>query len=248
MLMVLTRWLNLVTVTASVYHWLARLFLANLFDPPPKQRSKKIGRPPVKGKSLPSPKEVVASKKRGRKTQVSWYGGGVRNVEMITGIGGWFKSGKGLVMIRWVYVRDLDATHRDEYLFSTDTSISAGAIIEMYGGRWNIETTFQELREYLDLETTRGWCKSTVLRMAPALIVMYTIVVAFYDSMPASSSHRLSRKWVGKECVTFSDMIISVRHYLWRQWVFEQVPGGEGVRKLPSKIRKLLDFGLAQAA
>ena len=104
---------------------------ANLFDPPPKQRSKKIGRPPVKGKSLPSPKEVVASKKRGRKIQVSWYGGGVRNVEVITGIGGWFKSGKGLVMIRWVYVRDLDATHRDEYFFSTDTSISAGAIIEM---------------------------------------------------------------------------------------------------------------------
>ena len=221
---------------------------ANVLDPPPKQRSKKIGRPPVKGKSLPSSKEVVASKKRGRKIQVSWYGGGVRNIVVITGIGGWFKSGKGLVMIRWVYVRDLDATHRDEYFFSTDTSISAGAIIEMYGGRWNIETTFQELREHLGLETTRGWCKSTVLRMAPALIVMYTIVVAFYDSMPASSSHRLSRKWAGKECVTFSDMIISVRHYLWRQWVFEQVPGGEGVRKLPSKIRKLLDFGLAQAA
>jgi hypothetical protein len=27
-------------------------------------------------------------------------------------------------------------------------SIGPEAIIELYGGRWNIETTFQEMREY----------------------------------------------------------------------------------------------------
>jgi hypothetical protein len=147
-------------------------------------RGKKVGRPAVKGKSLPSPADVGASKKKGKRIKVSWYVGGWRNVEVITGTGGWFKSGKGLVMIRWVYVRDLDGTHRDEYFFSTDTSMTPQAIIEMYGGRWNIETTFQELREHLGLETTRGWSRRTVLRMAPALIVMYTLVATFYDTMP----------------------------------------------------------------
>ena len=221
---------------------------ANLFNPPPERRGKRNGRPPVKGKALPSPIETVASKKRGKKLKVRWYGGGVRSVEVITGTGGWFKSGKGLVMIRWVYVRDLDGTHRDEYFFSTNPSMSIRAIIEMYGGRWNIETTFQELRAHLGFETTRGWSRGTVLRMAPALIVLYTIVVTFYDTIPSRSSHFRCRNWIGKESVTFSDMIISVRHHLWRQWVFEQVPGGEGVRKLSRPIRKLLDFGLAQAA
>lgn len=221
---------------------------ANLFEPPPRRRGKKIGRPPVKGKSLPSPTDVVAAKKRGKRLKVRWYGGGWRNVEVITGTGGWFKSGKGLVMIRWVHVRDLDGTHRDEYFFSTDTSMSAGAIIEMYGGRWNIETTFQELREHLGLETTRGWSPMTVLRMAPALMVMYTLVVAFYDTMPESSPHLRNRNWFGKEHVTFSDMMISVRHHLWCQWVFEQTPGGGAVRKLPATVRTLLDFGLTQAA
>lgn len=38
----------------------------NLFDPPPKRPAKKAGRPQVKGESLPSPQEVVASKKRGK--------------------------------------------------------------------------------------------------------------------------------------------------------------------------------------
>lgn len=221
---------------------------ANLFEPPPRQRCGKVGRPAVKGKSLPSPCEVVKSTKKKRRLKVRWYGGGVRNVEVISGTGGWFKSGKGLVMIRWVYVHDLDGTHRDEYFFSTDTSMSAKAIIEMYGGRWNIETTFQELREHLGLETTRGWSRRTVLRMAPALIVMYTLVVTFYDTMPNSSEHLRCRHWFGKEFVTFSDMIISVRHHLWCRWVFEQTPGGGAVRKLPVSIRALLDFGLTQAA
>lgn len=191
---------------------------------------------------------MVASKKRGKKIGVRWYCGGVRNVEVISGAGGWFKSGKGLVMIRWVYLRDLDGTHRDEHFFSTDTSMSAKAIIEMYGGRWNIKTTFQELRAHLGLETTRGWSRRTVLRMAPALFLMYTMVMTFYDTMPDSSTHLRSRIWIGKDIVTFSDMIISVRHHLWCEWVFEQKPGGEGVRKLSAPIRKLLDFGLTQAA
>ncbi|TWU58408.1 hypothetical protein [Rubripirellula reticaptiva] len=85
-----------------------------LFKPPPKRRVKAIGRPPVKGRSLPVPCEVVATKKRDNKLRVRWHGGGWRNVEVITGVDGWFKSGEGLVSIRWGHVRDLDSTHRDD--------------------------------------------------------------------------------------------------------------------------------------
>jgi hypothetical protein len=222
---------------------------ANLFTRPPKRVGKVNGRPRVKGASLPSPQEVVAKRcGRLKKLQVRWYGGGRRNVGVITGTGHWFKSGKGLVPILWVYVRDLDGTHRDEYFFSTDTSMTASEVIEMYGGRWNIETTFQELRAHLGLETTRGWHRNTVLRMAPSLFLVYTLVVTFYDTMPATSSHLRERSWNGKEFVTFSDMIISVRHHLWMNWVFEQVPEWPTIRKLSRPIRKLLDFGLTQAA
>ncbi|MEM6690957.1 MAG: transposase [Planctomycetota bacterium] len=220
---------------------------ANLFKLPPHRRPGTNGRPRVKGDALPKPCEVVARKKRGKKLRVGWYGGGWRNVEVITGIGHWFKSGKGLVEVRWVFVRDLDGTHRDEYFFTTDVSLPATAVIEMYDGRWNVETTFQELRAHLGLETTRGWHRNTVLRMAPCLFVLYTIVVVFYDTMPQSSPHLKERIWLGKEFITFSDMIISVRHYLWMNWVFEQVPQGGDIRKLSRPIKRLLDFGLTQA-
>lgn len=221
---------------------------ANLFKRPPTRKGRVVGRPRVKGASLPSPQEVVAKRKKGKKIRVRWYGGGWRNVEVIPGTGHWFKSGKGLVPILWVYVRDLDGTHRDEYFFSTDPQMSAGEVIAMYGGRWNIETTFQEMRAHLGLETTRGWHRNTVLRMAPCLFLTYTIVVTFYDTMPQSSPHLRTRSWVGKQHVTFSDMIISVRHHLWMKWVFEQVPDGQAVQKLPKPIQNLLEFGLTQAA
>lgn len=218
---------------------------ANLFDPPPKRNHSKVGRPRVKGDGLPKPEEVVA-KKKGKRLRVRWYGGGWRDVEVVTGKGHWYKSGKGLVPVLWVFVRDLTATHRDEYFFTTDTSMSAKAVIEMYGGRWNIETTFQEMRSHLGLETTRGWSRLTVLRMAPCLFCLYTIVVVFYDTMSWSNPHVRVTHWLGKEATTFSDMIGSVRRYLWMEWIFTQVPGGQAVQKLSKPTRAVLDFGLAQ--
>jgi hypothetical protein len=99
--------------------------------------------------------------------------------------GNWFKSGHGLVSVAWVHVRDLNRAHREEYFFTTNVTLSAKAIVEMYGARWNIETTFQEMRCHLGLETTRGWSRQTVLRMAPCPFVLYAIVVVFYDAPSA---------------------------------------------------------------
>ena len=76
----------------------------------------------------------------------------------------------------WVFVHDLTGTHRDSYLFSTDPTMPVARVIETYTGRWNIETTFQEMRAYLGLETTRGRTKNTVLRAAPCLFGLYSVV------------------------------------------------------------------------
>lgn len=220
---------------------------ANLFAAPPAKAASKRGRPAIKGKSLPKPHESVAQSK-GKRLRVRWYGGSWRKVEIVAGKGHWYKSGKGLVPVLWVFVRDLEGTHRDEYFFTTDTSMSAKSVIEMYGGRWNIETTFQEMRSFLGLESTRGWSRQTVLRMAPCLFCLYSLVVVFFDTLSWSNPHVHERIWSGKEATTFSDMMVSVRRYLWMEWIFAQVPGGQAVQKLPTTARKLIDLGLTQAA
>jgi hypothetical protein len=100
----------------------------NLFARPPRRNFKANGRSSIKGCSLPSPKDVANSGKRGRILRVRWYGGGWRNVHVFTDVGHWYNSGKGLVEIRWVYIIDLDGTHGDECFFTTDVAMSPSSI------------------------------------------------------------------------------------------------------------------------
>lgn len=221
---------------------------ANLYAKAPPRKAGTNGRPRKKGRALAKAAAVVARSKAKAFT-VRWYGGGYRRVQVVSGKGGWFKGGHDLVQIQWVFVRDLSGTHRDEYFFSTDTNMSAKELIQLYGARWNIETTFQELRSHMGLETTRGWSRRTILRMAPCLIILYTLVVVFYDTLhPNKRNYTLRLNWRGKRALCYSDMIHDVRAYLWMNWVFAQVPGGHHVTKLPPQIRKLIDYGLTQAA
>jgi hypothetical protein len=155
---------------------------ADLFGPPRPYAGK--GRPRVKGRRLPKPREAGARRRRFRRLTVGWYGGGTRQVRAAGGSGHWYKSGRGLVPLRWVFVRDQTGTHRDEYFFSTDLALTPAAVIGHYTGRWNIETTFEELRAHLGLGTTRGWCRNTVLRAAPCLFGLYSVVALLFAALP----------------------------------------------------------------
>jgi len=218
---------------------------ANLFDPPPPYRGN--GWPRVKGDRRPKPREVVEAARRRRRLSVGWYGGGIRRVSVITGAGHWYKAGDGLVPLRWVHVRDLEGTHRDEYFYTTDLGMNPAAIVTHYAGRWNIECTFQEGRARLRSETTRGWCRRTVLRAAPSLFGLYSVVALLYHALPESKRSG-GVHWPGKAGVTFSDALCSVRLWIWAEGVFPLAGGRFGLEKLPDPLRDMLEVALAPAA
>lgn len=218
---------------------------ANLFGPPPPYTGK--GRPRVKGEPLPKPRQAVEQRRRFRRLEVGWYGGGTRQVRTAGGAGHWYKSGRGLVPLRWVFVRDGSGTHRDEHFFTTDLALTDQAVVGQYTGRWNIETTFEELRAHLGLETTRGWCRRTVLRAAPCLFGLYTAVALLYHALP-EEKRAGAVEWPGKAERTFSDALTAVRRWLWAEWVFPRVEGGTAVEKLPPPLRELIFSALAPAA
>jgi hypothetical protein len=113
---------------------------ANLFEPPPPYlKGQSRGRPRVKGKELPKPAQVVRQTPKPSVHEVAWYGGQRRRVEVVTGSGWWYQGGRPLIPVRWVFVRDRTGTHRDEYFFTTDVTMSPQTVIETYTGRWNIE-------------------------------------------------------------------------------------------------------------
>jgi hypothetical protein len=218
---------------------------ANLYEPPPPYGGR--GRPRVKGAKLPAPQEVVAATPA-TELQVSWYGGGRRDVEVVSGTGRWYKSGQGLVPLRWVFVHDRTGTHRDDYLVSTDAQMSPRAVIEGFTGRWSIETTFQEMRAYLGLETTRGRTEATVTRVAPCLFGLFSVVALLFERLKARGRGVARVSWAGKGEATFSDAITTVRRWLWLDWVIANHGRGETFSKLPRALRETLLSALAPAA
>jgi hypothetical protein len=218
---------------------------ANLFDPPPPYAGQ--GRPRVKGARRPKPSQAVAAATSFSRLNVSWYGGGKRNVDTLDGSGHWYKAGQSLVPIRWTFIRDVSGTHRDEYFFTTDVDLTPERVIAYYCGRWNIETTFQEARSCLGLETTRGWCKKTVLRAGPCLIGLYSVVAILFHTLP-ESKRTGAVVWPGKTTVTFSDALCAVRRWLWVEAVLPQAGEDTALEKLPEPVRELLLTTLASAA
>jgi hypothetical protein len=219
---------------------------ANLVEPAPECSGK--GRPRVKGRDLADPAQVVAGAEQRQVLKVAWYGGGRRRVETVTGTGLWYKKGRPLVELRWVFVHDLSGTHRDSYFFSTDATMSVGSLIEIDTARWNIETTFEEVRSHLHVETTRGWSRNTVPRVGPCLLGLYTVVAWVYAELPGRWSRYRVVDWPGKRDVTFSDAITSVRRWLWLEWVLAIADHRGAFQKLAPGLRRTVLNGLAQAA
>jgi hypothetical protein len=224
---------------------------AQLYEPPPVITGKRPAhRPRKKGEKLPTPEATVAAAGPEDRAacNVSWYGGGRRDIEVVTDTGNWHRNGEGLVPLRWVHVRDRTGTHRDDYLFSTDPAMAATGVVETYTGRWNIETTLQEMRAYLGLETTRGWKEATVLRLAPCLFGLFSTVAVLYALLPARTRAAGRVGWPGKAETTFSDAITAVRRWLWVDWVFASHGFDAAFSKLSRPFQEALLSALAPPA
>ena len=122
-----------------------------------------------------------------------------------------------------MFVDGLTGTHRAKYFFTTDVDLTPQQIIEDYTGRWAIEVMFEEVREHVGLETTRGRCVQTILRAEPCLFGLYTLVALWFSELPQREHQAPVVAWIGskKQTLTFSDAITLVRRHIWRNWVLE---------------------------
>ena len=112
-----------------------------------------------------------------RTTKVAWSGASERTVQIATGCGHWYRAGRGLVPVRWGFVRDATGTRDDQYLFCTSPGLlSARQIVSIYTMRSNTEVTFAEVRSHLGIEGLRHWCKRSMLRIAPCLFRLFSSV------------------------------------------------------------------------
>ena len=137
--------------------------------------------------------------------------------------GPWYKAGEGAKWIRWVAVRDREGARRDEVFFTTDRALSPQQIVEAFVRRWSVETTFQEAREHLGLETLRNWSQSAVKRSVPLVLGLYSLIVVWFAlHVEEPEEARIQWPWYTKRHLTFSDMLSAARWEIVGELLFQR--------------------------
>jgi hypothetical protein len=191
---------------------------ASLFAPAPARRSRR-GRPAKKGRKLPKLSKMLTNPAtRWTKTVMpEWYGGERRTLETVTGTAVWYHSGLPPVPIRWVLVRDPSGEREPQAFLCTNLNATPTQILGWFVQRWSMETTFQETRDHLGVETQRQWSDLAILRSTPALLGLFSLIAMWANSLSRSAASFSPRPaaWYAKSELTFSDAIAAVRRILW---------------------------------
>jgi hypothetical protein len=208
---------------------------ASVYAPPPPYSGR--GRPRVKGHRLPSPQQVASDPAtRWQRHRVAWYGGTRKTVLTCSDTGLWYKRSCRATPVRWVVVRDPKGTRPDEVFFTTELGLRPREIVEVFVRRWGLETTFQEARRHLGLETLRNRTTRAVRRSVPLLLSTYSLIVVWFAKhVPSPESHKQDTPWYRKDSVTFSDMLAAARHDILREGVLSPPP----LKEVESKVDSL---------
>jgi hypothetical protein len=185
-----------------------------------------MGRPRLKGERLPN-LAVVAEDPSTTWTPTTvddWYGGGERTVEVASGTALWYSTGLlPAVPISWVLVRDPQGAFATQALLSTDLGAEPEQILRWFVLRWQIETTFQEARRHLGVETQRQWSELAIRRTTPVLLGVFSLVTLFAHQRMMQSMETVRRAaWYRKLSPTFSDALALVRKELWAHATFRR--------------------------
>jgi len=193
---------------------------ANLFKPARRRRPGQRGRPPLKGRALPKLGAVLNNPKTTWTTVIvsQWYGDQQRSLQTATGTALWYHSGIPPVPIRWVLVHDPLGEHDPQAFLSTDLDAAPETILQWFVSRWRVETTFQEVRAHLGVETQRQWSDLAILRTTPALLGLFSLITVWATELAMADGGTLrshAAAWYRKKDPTFSDAIAAVRRVLW---------------------------------
>lgn len=224
---------------------------AALYEPAPPRKTKQIGRPRLKGKRLPTLATVADDPGTIWMPVViaNWYGKGERTVEVTSATAVWYHTGLPPVPLRWVLVRDPQEEFAPQALLCTDLDAEPTRILSWFVLRWQMETTFQQARRHLGVETQRQWSELAIRRTTPALLGLFSLVTLYaHGLMTRGSGVPRQASWYRKPHPTFSDALALVRRELWAEGTFRGSVREADMVKVPRAFVERLTETLCYAA
>jgi len=237
---------NLLSLPNPVYMVTQLRLDVALYEPVPPRKSGIAGRPPKKGKRMSKLSEVLANQQTNwqKITVDNWYGQGPTEVEITSDTAVWYHSGKPVVPIRWVLIRDPKGKFKTRALLCTDQTVAPTKFLTWFVRRWQVEVTFREVRTHLGVETQRQWSDKAITRTTPILMGLFSwITLLAHRSLSDDGTLPIRQAaWYAKSFPTFSDAIVVVRSRTWHHWGFCMSITGPDIQKPdPILLKRLFE-------
>jgi hypothetical protein len=114
-----------------------------------------------------------------------------------------------------VLIRDPEGRVEPQALLATDQKLAPQPILTSCVRRWQMETTFEEVRAHLGVETQRPWSIQATARTTPALLALSSMATLMAAPLIGTTTMPVrTAAWYRKECATFSDTIALVRRFV----------------------------------
>jgi len=188
---------------------------ANIYNLLGKKRKKTRGRPRKKGKKLSSPQnlakrihnwQLVETCERGKSRKRLVY---VRKVV-------WYRLSQKPVLL--VITRDPTGKEKDDFFFTTDTTVTAAEVIGGFAGRWSIEDTFKNTKQLIGGQQPQTWKRKGPERAAALSLWLYSAVWLWYLQQKNAQKLLVSLPWYPtKSRPSFQDALACLRRVLWKE-------------------------------
>ena len=261
MLRLLARWLptrSLVVVADQAFSALAfldgvrhqvavitRLRLdAALFEPAPPRRPGTVGRPRCKGDRLPTLQARLddPNTRWQQLTINAWYATGKRTLHIVSDTAVWYHSGLPPVPIRWLLVREPNGLFPPQALLSTDPTITPQQMLTFFIQRWTVETTFEQARAHLGMETQRQWNDQAIARTTPLVLALFALVTLLAHTLNEKTVCSVRQTaWYRKTKPTFSDALAWVRKHIWQHFS-TSMPHPDRQKPTAGIVERLIDI------
>ena len=216
---------------------------AALYEPPTPRKPTQRGRPRKRGARLPSPTEMAKRVRDWTLIQVQERGHVVERLVFVRLVLWYEVCGTQPVLL--VLSRDPTGHQPDDFFFTTDTSTQPGAVLSNVAGRWSIEDTFRNVKQYLGGEEPQVWQGKGPERAAMLSLFLYGLVWVWFLRHGWRTTTVQRPAWYRhKPHPSFQDALSALRRVLWAKRIFRS----SGSTVVPRKIVTVLIRALAASA
>ncbi len=206
---------------------------AALFDPPSDRQPGQRGRPPKKGRRLPSLERIAATAApdQWRLARVRLRNRTVDRL-LFSRVALWYHV-TGALPLRVVIVRDPTGHEHDDFFFTTDIHAELSAVVAEYADRWSIEVTFREVKQHLTPQHPQSWRRYGPGRNVTVGFWLYSTVWLWFLQAGRQQPAWPHRPWYTRKCSpSFADALAALRAALWRTRFYRAITAAPEFAKM----------------